>query len=114
MVTFPRMKGLFLLHDDLIVILRYSVFEAILITRQLFMSNLVLIKFSDEPHIEITNHISLLSEIDDNNLNVIGKISNVKDWRVKLILESPYMGAKFIRLWDTGKFKITCRENHDK
>ncbi len=108
------MKGLFLLHDDLIAILRYSVFEAIIITRQLFNSNLVLIKFSDEPYIEITNSICLLSEIDNNNLSIIGKISNTKDWRVKLILESPYIGAKFIKFWDAGKFKITCREHNDK
>jgi len=106
------MSGLFLLHDDLIAVLRYSVFEAVVITRPIFASNLVLMKFSDEQHIEITNAVSILSEIDNSNLTIIGKVSNIKDWRVKLILESPYMGAKFIKLWDTGKFKITCRDRH--
>jgi hypothetical protein len=107
------MKGLFLLHDDLVGVLRYSIFEAIVITRQIFMSNLVLIKFSDESHIEITNNVSLLSEIDIDNLSVIDKIHNTKNWRIKLILESPYMGAKFIKLWDAGKFKVICRERND-
>jgi hypothetical protein len=105
------MNGLFLLHDDLIAVLRYSVFEAVVIIRPIFASNLVLLKFSDEQHIEITNSVSILSEIDHNNLVIIEKISNMKNWRIKLILEAPHMGTKFIKLWDTGKFKITCRDH---
>ena len=98
-------------RDDLIATIKIplNVDQSVLIIRKVFKSNVVLLKFRDEKRIILPDRVDILSSFEDGNIKIIGEVSD-KFWRLRLIFTLPYLGSQFVKLWDTGKFELNCRE----
>ena len=57
----------------------------------------------------VADRVDILSSFEDGNIKIIGEVSD-KFWRLRLIFTLPYLGSQFVKLWDTGKFELNCRE----
>ena len=53
----------------------------------------------------IDNEIKVLTKADLEHSYFLGNVNDNK-WRIRLVINAPIIGTKFIRLWDRGDFLI--------
>jgi len=98
-------SGFFIEPTDNVGLIINYYHEGIFVSRKLLDSFLILISYVGEHKIIIDNEIKVLTKADLEHSYFLGNVNDNK-WRIRLVINAPIIGTKFIRLWDRGDFLI--------